>query len=133
VMSFESDESGKDIPAEVKSLIGRCVKSVGHLEALLLLHSQPDRSFTALELSQELRTNESYAAHQLTELCSVVERNQDRFKYKADAETDAAVSKLAEFARERRHALINYIYSNPASATRDSIRSFADAFKLKKD
>jgi hypothetical protein len=124
--SFEYD----DLPSDVRKLLEQCVRSVGHLESLLFLFQNRGRTFSALALSRELRTNEAYAAHQLDELCPyVVEKVGTEFRYAATSENDMTVQKLSDLYRERRHAIINYIYSTPP----DALRSFADAFRIKKD
>lgn len=119
-----------DLDGDVRKLLDKCIRSVGHLEALLLLFQNPQRLWTALDVSRELRTNEALALHQLDELCPyVVEKHVNEFRYASSSENDAVVKKLTELYRERRHAVINYIYSKPP----DALRSFADAFKIKKD
>lgn len=135
LMTSERDGDGHGIPSEVRNLIAQFVKSVGHLETLLYLFNHRAQSFTALEVSRELRTNEAYASVQLIELSKIIERTDDSFQYKGDARTDEVVRELAKASRERPHSVINYIYSSPAksAAVVDPIRSFADAFKLKKD
>lgn len=126
------NQDGSNIPNDVKKLIAQSVKSVGHLETLLFLFNNREQSFSALEISRELRTNEALARHQLRELSSIIgEQDADKFTYIGSPELDPVVAELVVISRERPHAVINYIYSNPP--TRDSILNFADAFKLKKD
>lgn len=133
-MAFSRDDSGTSIPEEVQTLLLMYVKSVGHLETLLYLFNHKDQEFTALEMSKELRTNEAYALLQLSELDGIVAKVGELFRYNGNAEIDVSVRALAQTSRERPHAVINFIYSKPVSPTpRDSILSFADAFKLKKD
>jgi hypothetical protein len=118
-----------DIPIDVKKLLGQSVRSVGHLETLLFVFGNRTQDWSAVELSRELRTNEAYASHQLEELYPILERVGDRFRYAASSDLDITLQKLADLYRERRHAIINFIYAKPP----DALRSFADAFKLKKD
>lgn len=121
------------IPKGISDLIARHVRSVGHLEALLFLHSTPGRWCSAEEVAKEMRTNPAYAEQQLKDLLGPVKRQDGepvRYCYeKGDDAHDAAMAQMAELYRSHRHALINAIYAQPIEA----IRSFADAFKLKKD
>lgn len=119
-----------DISSDVRKLIDQCIRTVGHLETLLFLYQNRPQAYSALEISRELRTNEALAEHQLEELCpQTIERSGGQYKFTSTKENDATLQKLSDLYRERRHAIINYIYSKPP----DALRSFADAFKIKKD
>ena len=119
-----------DISNDVRSFVDRCVRSVGHLETLIYLYEHRDRSWSAVEISRELRTNEAMAEHQLAELCQdAVDKADGLYRYSSTSKNDAVLQKLIDLYRERRHAIINYIYSKPP----DALRSFADAFRIKKD
>ncbi len=120
------------IPKEVDELIARHIRSVGHLEALLFLHANPGRWWSAEEIALELRTNTAYAEQQLKDLQGLVNRKESEALYcypGEDERTGRILSLVAELYRSHRHMLINAIYSKPI----DAIRSFADAFKLKKE
>jgi hypothetical protein len=119
-----------DIANDVRRLLDHCVRSVGHLETLLFLYDHRERTWSAIEISRELRTNEAMAEHQLEELCfDIVEKAEGGYRFVTNEQNDAVLQKLTELYRERRHAIINYIYSKPP----DALRSFADAFRIKKD
>jgi hypothetical protein len=119
-----------DIPNDVIAFVHRCVRSVGHLETLLYLYEQRERAWSAIEISRQLRTNEAMAESQLTDLCSqAIERSNGLYQYSANPKNEPVLAKLDELYRERRHAVIHLIYSQPP----DALRSFADAFKIKKD
>ena len=130
-----NEEDGNGVPSEVRKLIAQFIKSVGHLETLLYLYNHRSQSFTALEMSRELRTNEAYANIQLNELSQIIAKvSESSFQYRGDAETDKVVQELAKVSREKPHSIINFIYAAPKPAeAHDPLRSFADAFKLKKD
>lgn len=122
-------ERADELPADVRKLIDQSIRSVGQLETLLFLFERAEREWSAIELSRELRTNEAYAQHQLQELGPFVEKVDDRFRFNAAAVDGGIIQKLVDLYRERRHAIINYIYAKPP----DALRSFADAFRIKKD
>lgn len=120
------------ISRDVERFIDRYIRSVGHLEVILFLMRYPERAWTAEEISREMRTNVSYAEQQLGDLMGLVVLKEEvprRYLYAADLEHHALVVQLDELYRSHRHALINSIYAKPA----DTIRSFADSFKLKRD
>lgn len=124
-----NSRTSDDLPTDVRRLIECCVRSVGHLEMLLFLFQTRPRSYTTAELGRELRTNESLADHHLHELSPYIRHEGERFSYAASGDSDATLQKLSDLYRERRHAIINAIYLKPP----DALRSFADAFKIKKD
>lgn len=120
------------IPRNIDDFIMRYIRSVGHLEVLLFLMRYPERAWTAEEISLEMRTNVSYAEKQLSDLSGLVVMRDDvprRYQYDAVDEQHELVKKVDELYGSHRHALINAIYSKPI----DTIRSFADSFRLKKD
>jgi len=105
---------------------------VGHLEVLLFLMRYPERSWTAEEISREMRTNVSYAEQQLADFNGIVVMLDEvprRYQYRPTDDVHQIVKKVDELYASHRHALINSIYAKPV----DAIRSFADSFKLKKD
>jgi len=119
------------IPKEVDDLIARYVRSVGHLEVVLFLMRYPERAWTAEEISREMRTNVSYAERQLADLQGIVvliDEVPRKYQYAPTENLNAAVQLMDELYGSHRHLLINSIYAKPA----DSIRSFADSFRLKK-
>ena len=123
------DSRHDELPADIRLLIDQQIRSVGHLETLLYLFEHRDRDWSALELSRELRTNQSYAESQLAELGALVEKREPQYRLKSDEALLTVTQKLSDLYRERRHAIINYIYAKPP----DALRSFADAFRFNKD
>lgn len=121
-----------DISPEIKAFIAQHVRSVGHLEALLLLARERTKLWTATDLSSELRTNPSYAQDQLDELTStgVVQYEPNAKAYHFNPEIDSEILDQLELAyKVKRTTIINLIYNQPM----ERIRSFADAFRIKKD
>jgi hypothetical protein len=126
-------ESG--LPEEVRRLIVDHIESVEQLEILLLLYQQRGRTWTAEEVARELRVAASSAGERLEELqrdalLSRVEGEPMRYRYDpASSKLDGVVGGLATAYSERRVTVINLIFSKPV----DKIRTFADAFRLRRD
>lgn len=115
----------------------RCIRSVTDLEALLLLAREEGKAWRGEELSRALYLTEGAAYEQLMHLealgllrSSVDESGQRWFRYTpADPATHRQVADLERDYAQLRVRLIEYIYSRPS----DSVRSFARAFRLRKD
>ncbi len=121
-----------DIVGELKDFLRRHIKSVGHLEILVLFSKDLDRSWTAQQISQELRTNLSLAGTQLDDLTrsGIVEICEDgSSRCVMEPVYRETLKRLVSFYLLRRSLIIEFIYSQPL----DRIRSFADAFRIKKD
>lgn len=125
--------STEALPEAVRNLIARLIKSASHIDALMCLRQDPDREWTAQELARELRTNASMVETQMRELGPLVATiggMPARFRYnKESKESDDNVLALIDHYRTHSRSVLDAIYSNPI----DTIRSFADAFKIKKD
>jgi hypothetical protein len=121
------------IPIEVRSLIAEHIDSVAQLETLLLIQAVPEQTWDAEKLGRELRINRDWAASQLQHLCNHGLLNCDQppnYRYAPKTpELAAAVEGLARAYAERRVTVIGMIFSKPV----DKLRSFADAFRLRKD
>lgn len=120
-----------DIPLAIREFIYKNIRSVGHLEVLLLLARDPHKRWTADEVSRELRTNTSYALSQLNELVQsrlLSAEQTPLYSYLSNVEIDPLVLQLHGIYNSRRTTLINLIYSQPM----EKIMGFADAFQLKK-
>jgi len=123
------------IPQPVRAFIAAHVESVLQLELLLLLHAQAPRPWTADELARELRIDAAWASAQLASLAGagVLDAGAaDPPAYRYAPRTpqlDAAVAGLARAYAARRVTVIGLIFSKPVA----KIRSFADAFRFRKD
>lgn len=123
------------IPDDVKAFIAAHIESVLQLELLLLLHGQAPRPWTAAQLAQELRIDASWASGQLAGLTAAgvlgaTPATPPAYRYEPRSpELDRAVAGLAREYDARRVTVIGLIFSKPV----DKIRSFADAFRLRKD
>jgi hypothetical protein len=129
------------IPDEVKAFLAAHIESVLQLEILLLLHGRAPRQWTAAELAQELRIDAVWASNQLAGLAdagvlgvsaaaAAPEATGPAYRYEPrTAEMDRAVAGLAREYEARRVTIIGLIFSKPI----DKLRSFADAFRIRKD
>jgi predicted ArsR family transcriptional regulator len=123
------------ISPEILAFITEYIDSVVQLEVLLLMQHAPAKPWTAAEVARELRIETSGAASQLTELCArklltCDEQSSPVYHYNPPTpEIATAIERLSEAYEERRVSVINLIYSKPV----DKLKSFADAFRLRKD
>jgi predicted DNA-binding transcriptional regulator len=125
-----------DIAQNIRDFIGEHIESVLHLELLLLLYAQPQRTYTAEEVTRELRIDANWVAAQLAQLCqhgilsSTTDTAPIGYQYRPDKpELDVAVRGLAAAYAQRRVSVINLIVNKPS----DKLRSFAEAFRFRKD
>lgn len=98
-----------------------------------MLHSQPEKYWTAEMVSREMRSNTTSASTQLDVLfkrglLSVNSEKQYRYQ-PASKELEEKVKLLNDFYHEKPVAVITAIFEKP----NDKLRGLADAFKLKKD
>jgi hypothetical protein len=103
------------------------------VEIVLLLRGDPARAWTVPEVTQSLGTPPESTAMRLFLLASngvvsLESGGMPRYRYAADASLDELLEELAEVHAKRRDALVAIIGGAPA----DPLRSFADAFRLKK-
>lgn len=123
------------LPREVTGFIADHIGSVVELEVLLLLHAQPARQWSAADIGRELRIDPAWVSAHLKEmsargLLSRSDEPEPIYAYRpGTAELDAAVNGLASAYADRRVTVITLIFSKPP----DKIRSFADAFRLRKE
>ena len=123
------------IPGEIKAFITENLDSIGQLEVLLLIYSNPDKKWNAATISEEMRSSENSAQQHLDYLCSrglIVKHDQMPNLYywvQNDEQMKKTLDHLAQNYRTYQVAIISLIYNKPV----DRIRSFANAFKIKKD
>lgn len=117
----------------MRRLIADSIDSVEQLEILLLLLQHPERTWGAESVARELRISPLSAGDRLEDLTrdALLARvgGGEEYRYApGSAELDEAVRGLATAYTERRVTVINLIFSKPV----DKIRTFADAFRLRK-
>lgn len=124
------------ITEEVRGFINEHINAVEQLEVLLLLRNADSRAWSAADVARELRIDSHSAALRLDDLCARKLLTMDgaapdltyRY-YPGTAELGRKVDGVAKAYAERRIRVINLIFAKPI----DHIRTFADAFKLKRD
>ena len=128
--------SDEKLPKEVIDFIADHIDSALQLEILLLLHKHPERHWTAGEIDTQLRINREWVAEQLAvlsrqRLLQLTQGNAGpSYQYApADPALASAVAGLAKWHSTHRVAIVNMIYSKPTK----HLRSFADAFRIRKD
>jgi hypothetical protein len=121
------------LPANVERFLRGTVRSVWQLELLLLLYRQRARLWTADELVRDLRASVLIVGDALDALqkAGLVSRNaNDQHQYwPITPELDHLVGDVAATYASSPVAVTETILSAPSS----SVRTFADAFKIKKD
>lgn len=121
------------LPVDVKELLTNHIDSVGQLEVLLIFFNHPEKEWSPVSISQELRTNVTSAANQMAKLASTgFIKNVSGDLYVYDPVTEALrhkVEQLQHSYKEMSVAVISFIYEKPS----DKLKGFADAFKIKKD
>jgi hypothetical protein len=106
--------------------------SVWSLELLLLLFRNPQRNWTPDELVNELRSSEVVVAQSIERLVAaglaLAEKDGSVRYGPASPEQNGLVAQLEEEYRRKPAAIRRLILLNPV----EKLRTFADAFKLKK-
>jgi hypothetical protein len=120
-----------DFPLELRQFIAQFVESLAQLEAMLLMHRDPQREWGCKEIARELYLSGDMCQGILADLekrrLVVRSASGDRYRYASDPNVDRLVSQLGELYRQRRVAVITEIYSNPVK----KVQTFADAFRLR--
>ena len=123
----------EEIPSNVRAFLNDHVESVVQVEVLLLLYAEPARAFSTADVVSALRIESAWAEAQLSNLCArgmLAESGAGSYRWgPRTAEIEAAVAGLAQAYADRRVTVIGLIYAKPA----DPLRSFADAFRIRKE
>lgn len=118
------------LPDDIRAFIHAHIHSVEQLEVLLLLRRERPRGFTGQEIAAELRIHPESAQQRLVDLQGrgLAVAESERYSYApASGELERWVNGLATAYSDARVSVIQTIFSKPA----DSLKSFADAFRLK--
>ena len=119
--------------AALRNFLQQRLSSIDQIDIVLLLMRDPARAWTAPEVAAALGTAPESAAMRLFLLASsglLVFEPAGMPKYRfapADGQTQALLTELAEVYETDRDAVAALVGAPP-----DPLRSFADAFKLKK-
>jgi len=124
----------EEIPPNVRAFLNDHVESVVQLEVLLLLYAEPGRTFATSDVVSALRIEPGWAEAQLSNLVArgmlAAAGAVGSYRYAPrTAEIEAAVAGLARAYADRRVTVIGLIYAKPA----EPLRSFADAFRIRRD
>ena len=123
------------IPNDVAQFVAEHIHSLEQLEVLLLLRASAPREWDGATIARELRFDPGSAAKRLADLAArglatAIDEAKGTYRYEpVPPEQDDLVRRLAEAYDQRRVSVITLIFSKPS----DTIRSFADAFRLRKD
>jgi hypothetical protein len=122
----------REIPEEVRAFIAQYITSVEQLEVLLLARGSPDRTWTAEEVSAELRTAVHSARARLADLAdrSLLKRGSETYSYVPEPDgVRTVIDRLAQIYATHRYTVIDLIFAKPV----DNILVFANAFRLRKE
>lgn len=124
-----------DFPEELRSFIQETIPSVDAAELLLVLAQHPDRDYQVVDVINTMRptaVSEPVVRRYLNHFHSVgvvAVKENNTYRYSPSSpELDGLVRALTKVYNERPVTLVRMIYA-PRD---DKIRSFADAFRLKK-
>ena len=127
--------AGSEITEVVRRLIAERITSAEMLEILLLLEGTPERGWTADEVSRQVFTVPAAAIASLEALVALGLAASDgagnpTYRYAPASEgLREQVAALAAAYRQSRVAVIQLVFARPA----DPLRSFADAFRMRRD
>ncbi|MFO1061188.1 MAG: hypothetical protein U1E53_34085 [Dongiaceae bacterium] len=120
------------LPEELEHFIRTTIRSVWALELLLLLAGEPDRAWTEDEANRALRGSTGLVRSTLAALvqAGLLALEGDAYRFRpATPELRRSVEQLAEAHAARPLAVVRAILDAP----NERIRSFADAFRVRKD
>lgn len=129
------------IPPSVEQFLSAHVPTIAHLEALLLLRSEPQVAWTVPLLAARLFVTPEQATRVLAGLvahglAAPPDASQASYRYApGSAALAAQVDEAAEIYRTRLVAVTQFIHARQSAAAPAStgVQQFADAFRLRKD
>lgn len=126
--------AGETLPTSVQQFLSKYVRSLEQLEVLLLLRTGADRSWTAAEVYEVVRSSRSSVEERLESFVQLGFLAKEdgppaTFRYAPAENLGAAVDETAGAYQKWRVRVIEAIFT-PAV---DPAQRFADAFKVRKD
>lgn len=123
-----------NISDEVKKFIYKYIESLAELEILLFFYNNQSQSYDSHMIAIEMRNNPHSVLMTMKVLNSydfliLDDPDNKIYSYNRGNKDDSCIRQINSTYINYRHSLITLIFSRPS----DSIRSFADAFKFKKD
>lgn len=130
----------EDLPADVIALLRDHVTSFEHLELILLLHRERDRTWSIDDAARRIRVDRDMIDRALTQLDAAralrIDRSaqEPRFQYEPSApELARTIDSLAKSFENDRASLLRAMNAMAIERMRSSaIRAFAHAFVIKK-
>ncbi len=123
-----------EIDNVIRVFVADHIESVAQLELLLMLHREPQTHCSAADAARAFGLSPDMTEKLLSDLCrdglaTSVMGEPPTFRYAPRTPAiDNTIARLAALYQERRVSLIQMIYAAPV----DRLRSFADAFDLRK-
>jgi predicted transcriptional regulator len=123
--------SSEGPPAGVLAFIDQHIESIEQLEVLLFLHAQ-ERARTTAEIFREIQSSQASVNIRLKQLEAaglIIHEAIGQYRMnRSDEALQKTLDELSRCYRTMRVRIIEAIYTRRS----DAVRSFADAFKLKK-
>lgn len=118
------------LPDRIRLLLSRNLPSVDHLTVLVALHDACGQGHSAESMSRIARVSQLQAAIVLDQLKTTgfASQSPSGYTYELQRHDPQVVDELAHMYHTRPVTLIRAMYDRPAS----SVRSFADAFRIRK-
>ena len=127
--------SGEKIPEDIEQFILEKIDSVAEMEALLLLRSKPEESWSIASLAKRLYVAEELTAKIVDHLCregllTLGSNEHPSYRYEPKSqELRNSVDRVADMYTKHLVRISTLIHSKP----RVRVQEFADAFRLRKD
>jgi hypothetical protein len=124
-----------DVPEKVLRFLNNYIDSIEQIHVLILLYENKEKEWTIEAINQELRSAEPSIEKRLTDLINskvlAPPKTPGRFTYQPYSdELRSAISDVVEFYKVRPYKVIELIFSQDS---KDVIRTFANAFRFKKE
>ncbi len=119
--------------AEIVGFIRDSFRSVWSLELLLLLKSQPDRSWSQAQLVEQLRSSDLVVQQSVDSLIAgglSLPEGDGQVRYAPASKDLARLADAAERLYQRKPDAVRRLI---VSSSLDQLAAFADAFRLRKD
>jgi hypothetical protein len=120
-----------DIPADIRAFISRYIDSIAHLEALLLLRGNSDRSWSDFAVAKRLYISKDEASNILESLASAgfMVHREDGYRFECKTQDlENLVERLAVLYRQQLIPVTGLIHSQQRH-----LHEFANAFRWRKD
>jgi len=119
----------RELPAEIRLFLDRCIDSIEQLEVLLLLWRNRPQVLTAEAITHDIGSAADSIRRRLhgLERSRLVDASMHGFAYRADPAHDPVVAQVSQAYRERRVSVISHVVTSPGR----SLRAFSDAFRLR--